>query len=224
MSDGYRDIYERLLPRLSVCDFPEVARRLGMSLQPEGSLAVRFLGREYEINASGVTPTDGRPVEVNYRSVLAYYALSPGEGEPAGTYVPISHLTGTIPLSSDIQWMTDPLGKRFCGEYPTFRETMGRLGAIFDGELKSGGYVWILQALPKIILRIVYHDRDNEFPCEVQILFDANASRFMEFECLAFLEGCLVRAMLMDTETGDATGGVESDLVKKLGTLRMALG
>jgi len=31
---------------------------------------------------------------------------------------------------------------------------------------------------------------------KVQILFDENASRFMEFECLAFLEGCLVRAMI----------------------------
>jgi hypothetical protein len=62
--------------------------------------------------------------------------------------------------------------------------------------------------LPKIPLQIVYYDGDDEFPCEVQILFDKNASHFMEFECLAFLEGCLVRAMIMTAQTGDPAGWV----------------
>ena len=208
MSDGYEQIYERLLPELGACDFPEVAGRLGMSLQPEGTLAVDFLGREYEISARGVEAKDGKPVQVNNRSVLAYYTLSRGAGEPAGTYVPLSHLAGTIIVSSNTQWMTDPLGRAFCGEYPAFAETVRRLGAVFKGELKSWGYAWTLQVLPRIILRIVYYDRDDDFPCEVHILFDANASRFMEFECLAFLQGGLVRAMLMTAQTGDTTGWV----------------
>jgi hypothetical protein len=62
--------------------------------------------------------------------------------------------------------------------------------------------------LPKIPLQIIYYDEDDEFPCEVQILFDKNAARFMEFECLAFLEGCLVRAMIMTAQTGDPAGWV----------------
>jgi hypothetical protein len=85
---------------------------------------------------------------------------------------------------------------------------MCRLGGVFNGKLKSGGYTWLLKVLPKILLQIVYYDADDEFPCEVQILFDNNASRFMEFECLAFLEGCLVRAMIMTAKTGDTAGWV----------------
>ncbi|NTV14847.1 MAG: DUF3786 domain-containing protein [Desulfobulbaceae bacterium] len=208
MSDGYEQIYERLLPALGACDFPEVAERLGMSLQPGGALAVTFLGREYEISASGVEAKDGKPVQVNNRSVLAYYTLSRGAGEPAGAFVPLSHLTCSLIVSSNTQWMTDPLGQAFCGEFPSFEETMRRLGAVFASKLESGRYVWTLQVLPKIILQIAYYDRDAEFPCAVQILFDANASRFMEFECLAFLQGCLVRAMLMTAQNGDTTGWV----------------
>ncbi len=74
--------------------------------------------------------------------------------------------------------------------------------------MKSGGYSWLLKVLPKILLQIVYYDVDDEFPCEVQILFDNNASLFMEFECLAFLQGCLVRAMIKTTKTGDTVGWV----------------
>jgi len=205
MSSGYEQIYESLIPKLSECDFLEGAERLGLSLQPEGALSVNFLGRQYEISSRGVNPTDGKPVDVNNRSVLAYYALSKGVGEPAFSYVPISSLPGR---GTNMKWMTDPLGKTFSGDYVAFSETMCRLGGVFNGKPKSGGYTWLLKVLPKILLQIVYYDADDEFPCEVQILFDKNASRFMEFECLAFLEGCLVRAMIMTAKTGDTAGWV----------------
>ena len=207
MSSGYEQIYESLIPKLSECDFLEVAERLGLSPQPEGALSVNFLGREYEINSCGINPTDGKPVNVNNRSVLAYYTLSQGVGEPAFSYVPISNFAGPG-LFSNIKWMTDPLGKTFGGDYVTFSETMCRLGGVFDGKLRSDRYSWLLKALPKIPLQIIYNDGDDEFPCEVQILFDKNAARFMEFECLAFLKGCLVRAMIMTAKTGDTAGWV----------------
>ncbi|WP_371380125.1 DUF3786 domain-containing protein [Sporomusa aerivorans] len=207
MSSGYEQIYESLIPKLSKCDFVEIAKRLGLSQKSEGTLFVNFLGREYSISSQGVKPADGKPVNVNNRSVLAYYTLSPGVGEPACSYVPISYHAGAgIIFTANLKWMTDPLGKQFAGDYSTFSETMCRLGGVFDGKLKAGGYSWLLNALPKIPLQIVYHDGDDEFPCEVQILFDRNASCFMEFECLAFLEGCLVKAMLMTTQTGDTAG------------------
>ena len=209
MSSGYEQIYESLIPKLGECDFLEIAERLGLSLQPDGALSVNFLSREYEISSRGVNPTDEKPVNVNNRSVLAYYTLSKGVGEPACSYVQISHFAGTgIVLGTNIKWMTKPLGKTFGGDYATFNETMCRLGGVFNGKLKSGGYSWLLKVLPKILLQIVYYDEDDEFPCDVQILFDKNASNFMEFECLAFLEGCLVRAMIMTAKTGDTAGWV----------------
>ncbi|HII90874.1 MAG TPA: DUF3786 domain-containing protein [Methanosarcina sp.] len=204
MNSGYEQIYESLIPKLSKCDFLEVAERLGLTIQPDGILSVNFLGREYEISSRGINPTDGKPVNVNNLNVLAYYSLSKGVGEPAFSYVPISYLSGAgITFSTNTKWMTDPLGKTFNEDYAAFSETICRLGGIFDGKLKSGGYSWLLKALPKIILQIVYYDGDDEFPCEVQILFDKNASCFLEFECLAFLEGCLVRALIMTSKTGD---------------------
>jgi len=72
MGSGYEKIYDYLIPQLSKCDFLEVAGRLGFSLLPDGTLSVIFLGREYVISSQGVNPKDGRPVNVNNRSVLAY--------------------------------------------------------------------------------------------------------------------------------------------------------
>jgi len=205
MSSGYEQIYETLIPKLSECNLLEAAERLGLSPQQNGALSVDFLGREYEISSRGINPTDGKSVNINNRSVLAYYTLSQGVGEPAFSYVPISNFA--VPgLFSNIKWMTDPLGKTFGGDYLIFSETMCKLGGVFDGKLRSDRYSWLLKALPKIPLQIIYNDGDDEFPCEVQILFDKNATRFMEFECLAFLKGCLVRAMIMTAKAGDTFG------------------
>ena len=207
MANGYERIYESLVTRLRTCDFPEVAQRLGLTLRADGALAVGFLGREYEISHQGVNPTDDEPVSVNNRSVIAYYALSSGAGEPAFSYVPLSSLAGTAVIANaNTNWMTDRLGKAFSGDYGGFCEAMRRLGGIYDGKLESGGYSWLLRALPKIPVQIVYYGRDDDFPCEVQIRFDQNAARFLEFECLAFLQGCLVRAMVMTAQTGGTAG------------------
>lgn len=208
MSSGYEQIYEGLIPQLSKCDFFKAAERLGLSLQPDGALSVRFLGREYEISSCGVKPTDGKPVNVNNRSVLAYYTLSPGMGEPEFSYVPISYHAGPGMIFGNIKWMTDPLGKAFSENYEAFSKAMDKLGGVFNGKMKSGSYLWLLNVLPKIPLQIIYQDGDDEFPCQVQILFDKNASLFLEFECLAFLQGCFVRAIIMTARTGDTTGWV----------------
>jgi len=209
MNSGYEQIYENLILKLDKCDFVEVAERLGLLLQPNGALSVNFLGREYEISPQGINPTDGKPVNVNNRSVLAYYSLSKGSGEPEYSYVPLYNLSGVaITFSTNTKWMTDQLGKTFSEDYATFSETIRRLGGIFNGKLRSGGYSWLLEVLPKILLQIIYYEEDAEFPCEVQILFDKNASYFLEFECLAFLEGCLVRAMIMTAKTGDTAGWI----------------
>ena len=62
-------------------------------------------------------------------------------------------------FSTNMAWMTDPLGKIFSGNYATFSKTMYKLGGVFNGKLKSGGCSWLLKALPKIPLQIIYYGR-----------------------------------------------------------------
>jgi hypothetical protein len=181
-----------------------------LTVENDGSLSIVFLGRSYRIDANGVTPTDGQPVHANILSVLAYYILSKGTGDPAFYYVPISYHTGTdgLVFSSNIKWMTDPLGREFNKKYDAFSKTMRQLGAYTEGSLQSETHYWFLTLLPKIPVQIIYHEADDEFPCDIQILFDRQASQFLEFECLAFLQGCLVKAISMTARTGNTSGWI----------------
>ncbi len=95
---GYDSIYRGLLGRLAECDFRESAQRLGLEYV-EGQVLVRFLMRDYGITLNGVQPLDGQPVNVNNLSVVLYYLLSKGDGEPENSYIPfqsIPRLTGGL--------------------------------------------------------------------------------------------------------------------------------
>jgi hypothetical protein len=205
MPNGYEAIYETLIPRLVECDFAEAAGRLGFELLPTGNMAIDFLGRKYEIGLDGVTPADGKPVNVNNRSVLIYYALSQGRGEPAYAFSLLHHFAGGLG-TGDTSWMTASLVREFGGDYEKFCLAARKLGLVFEGTTRSGDSIWSYALLPKIPIRLLYCEADDEFPCEVKIMFDNSASRFLEFEPLAFLCGCFVRALTMTGKTGSPRG------------------
>lgn len=197
MSSGYEQIYLGLKPELAQCDLAESAHRLGLKLLTSGEVAVEFCGRDYRITREGVNPADGEPVDVNYRSVLAYYILSKGSGEPENSFMPLSRMTGMIDgrNTHDKGLLLKPLIRDFGEHYDAFQRAARRLGGMPEDVSADGGHGWRFQVLPKIPLRLVFYEADDEFPADIQLFLDSSARRFLEFECLAFLTGCFVSAL-----------------------------
>ena len=98
MKGGYDSIYLGLIAKLSECDFHESSGRLGLRYI-DGSVQVSFLKREYRITLNGVEPLDGQPVNVNNRSVLLYYLMSKGQGDPENSFIPFDMSPKTLFLS-----------------------------------------------------------------------------------------------------------------------------
>ncbi len=197
MISGYDKIYLDLLPRLRECDLAESAQRLGPFVLANGTVQVRFCGREYCISSDGVAPVDGLSVDVNYRSVLAYYMLSEGRGEPEGVFVPLAKLTGMIAGQNNHSQglFVRPLIEAFGDDYEKFQAAARQLDGVPDGALPDGGQCWRFAVLPKIPVRLVYYPADEEFTPDIQLWFDRSAPRFLAFERLAFLSGCFTKAL-----------------------------
>lgn len=195
MQGGYDSIYLGLITKLSACDFQEAADRLGLEYV-DGGIRLYFLGREYRISIDGALPLDGQPVNVNNRSVLLYYLLSKGQGDPEDSYVLFERIPGMVSgLTLQSRLMNTPLERCFGNDYVKFSETAKKLGGI-EEESRAGTHLWRFDVLPKIPLKIVFDEADDEFPVNIQIMADKTALQFLEFECLAFLVGCLVRALI----------------------------
>ncbi|MDR3279339.1 MAG: DUF3786 domain-containing protein [Synergistaceae bacterium] len=197
MTSGYEKIYSTILPKLAECNLAENAPRLGAEAT-EGGFHISFLRRKYLITNEGVTATDGRPVDVNNRSVIIYYITSNGAGELSYDFALLERLTGMIAGRNDLASgvMHSPLVREFGGDYEKFKTSITKLGGVEEPPSGPGKHVWRLLALPKILSQIVYYEADDEFPADIQIMFDKTSPRFLDFECLAFLSGCMIRALI----------------------------
>jgi hypothetical protein len=205
MKGGYDSIYLGLITKLSECDFQESAERLGLEYV-DGGIQVYFLKREYRITLDGVEPLDGQPVNANNGSVLLYYLLSNGRGDPENSYVLFESIPRMISgLDFQNRMMSHPLERKFGNDYVKFSEAAVKLGGI-EEESQMGKHLWKFNVLPKIPLKIVFYEADDEFPTNIQIMLDKTALQFLEFECLAFMVGCFVRALIKTAQLGDVVG------------------
>jgi len=194
MSNGYEHIYQAIVHKLDGCDFDEAAQRLGLTQPVNGIIKTVFLGREYEIAPTGITASDGLPTDPNFRSTLIYYVTSKGNAEPAYAYKLLRSFVSTPLGGFDVSWQTDPLVRKFGNDYVGFCHALKSIGAVPEKSPKRSEYVWSYRILPKIPMQIIYIEADDEFPCEINLKLDNNADTFMEFEQLAFLCGCFVKA------------------------------
>jgi len=194
----YDHIYAQLLPDLAKCDIVAHAKRLGLTPEDDGSVSADFLGRTYKITNQAADVSDGGdPVHINNRSLLIHYILSDGGIEPKNSFVPLSRLTGTIDGKFDRSdtFSCATLLRETGGKYDVFAAAAEELGGTFI-EKSLGGYCWQFDVFPKMPIRLIFFEADEEFPAELKIQFDETAPYYMDFECLAFLSGSLIQTLL----------------------------
>jgi hypothetical protein len=196
MKNGYEQTYDVIAPRLMECDFPDAAQRLGFTLTAEDTLSIAFLGRTYEVTHHGVRPVDDGTVNVNILSVLVYYTISKGSCVPMRDFHLMHNFTHGLFTSSNSgsEWIIEPLRKEFGADYQKFHEAALELGMEYAGSRVAGEYTWYYSLLPKIPIKVVYYEADDEFPCEVRRP-DKTVLQFIDFEPLAVLNGCFVGAL-----------------------------
>jgi hypothetical protein len=208
MTDGYDQIYLDLIPRLAACELAQNAAHLGLTVTAGGQVTVELFGRPYLVSPSGVEPADGQPAEVNERSLVAIYAMSPGRGEPGSSFVPVFRLYGGVDGGSfDKMRLHARLLREFGGDYAKFAAAARRLGGVLRPGSPDSGHCWDFRPLPRIPARVVFHEADDEFPADIQVMFDPGALRFLEFECLVVLAGCFANALIR-AATGASPGGM----------------
>ncbi|MDR2340667.1 MAG: DUF3786 domain-containing protein [Deltaproteobacteria bacterium] len=205
---GYEQNYLNLIKELKGCDFEESAARLGLQAT-EGGARANFLGRDFIITEEGVEPVDGRHANPNYRSILIHYIISKGDGEPGDEFLAMQQLPGVFRTRTPLaqrSLLNGPLFEAFGEGHDSFKEHALALGGSYLGNDPAGGHLWEFRVLPKIRMRLAFVEADEEFPLEVRVTFDNRAIEFMGFECLAFLHGCLVHA-LVESKLGEPKAG-----------------
>lgn len=194
---GYRKIYMELIQRLAWADIAASAAMLGLGLNDAGEAEVPFLGKTFLIAPTGVKRSDAQMFSDNIGSVLCHYIMNASGCRPSGRMVTFAELAG--PLFTQGSYSQDalerPLIKRFQGRVGELLAVADSIGGRLAGETGMGSVSLVFDMLPNIPLQVIFYDRDDEFPARVTLLYDQNATRFLEFEFLAVLVTLFVQGL-----------------------------
>jgi hypothetical protein len=193
----YKKIYEDLIERLQYADIATSARRLGLSLNDAGEANVPFLDTTFLVSNEGVRRLDGKGFNDATGSVLIHYILKGSRSLPAGKFVTFSELAGPLfkQGSYSSSALERPIIRRFQGRISELSAAAAFYGGRQGGEAGSGSVSFIFDLLPHILLQLIFYDRDDEFPARATLLFDLNATQFVDFEILAVLITIFVQSL-----------------------------
>jgi hypothetical protein len=194
---GHRWIHTTLADRLSGADLGRAGQNLGLACDPKVGLEIPFAGRTYRISGDGVSPLDGKPFPDATGSVLIQYVLTESGSRPAYRFVTLAELAGPLFKHGGYSGsaLEQPIARRFRGRTRELVDRAASLGGREGGTGGLGSISLIVDLLPQIPLQLIFYDQDEEFPARATLLFDANATRIIEFEVVAVAVTLFVRAL-----------------------------
>jgi hypothetical protein len=170
----------------------------------DGVVTAPFLDRTYRVSADSIELSTEKPTwqltgpraeeqEYNIKSVVGYYVLSDYAGEPGTDFRQISSFSHGVFREDGV--FAQRAGAAFKEDYHKFEKTVSRLGMTYVGSRHDGQFSWDYRMFPKLPLRFVWYEGDEDFPSAIQVLFDPSAVQVFVFETLAVLHGCLLSGL-----------------------------
>jgi hypothetical protein len=211
MQRGYEKTYDWVVKLLQDCDFEDSAKRLNLPPASGDEVLVEFVGRTYLVGRQGVSlaeekipwSVDSEGFELNLKSVLGYYVLSDANLDPLNDYRVITSFSGGVfREGGEGDIYNNSLGRVYA-DYRKFCAVAELLGMEEEESKPNLKYAWRHKILPKIPIKIVYYEGDDEYPTKLQLLYDKTAILFYKFEPLSVLNGCYIQAL---AAIGEARG------------------
>lgn len=200
---GEEKIYLDLLQQLKNVDLKKTATYKKLPIQPNGEVLIESFARSYLVSQNGVTVDDGKAIASKQKLAVTSYILSESTGPPAFDFIPFGHLGG-FNIGRDQhanKSVKQPLLKRFGDDYDLFTKTALKIGGRHQESTTPDKNVWLFYAFPNVLMQIIFYERDEEFPADIQVLFDSKALDYFGMKCLGFLPGYFT-STLIDTVSG----------------------
>ena len=172
---------------------PEGKERYLTFFQESNYIRLRYFDREYRLNCEngvlekqdGVRWTDRLLMN---EALAVYHYLGDGTGQirQPGRWVPESALDPVRIRSND---RTVPLFVNFAEEYSGKINELDQKCKLAGGvrDDSSGDTSWIFSPFPEIPVKLVFWEKDEEFPAQVQIFVRENAADYVHYEAVSFM-------------------------------------
>jgi hypothetical protein len=164
-----------------------------------GMFSLRFLGEAVAISFPEFGfATDSR-LPAHVRALLVYYLARSDSSHPTGEWTSFADLPDGRFYAAAFQGYTgDALVRRLADKAEAIPAAIASLGGrpLAASELATNAdSAWLVPALPRVPVALVWWDADDEFPARAELLFDSSARNHLPIDGCAVI-GSWLTAML----------------------------
>ncbi len=196
-SSVFQQIAKDYLAEIARLDWQPRAERLGAASSQQ-ELGIPLFGRTYRLTREGIfDPQGNRPSHAVSVVLCKYVLLCPDNPSRMGDWVTFKDFKDAAPFAGAFRNNVErSLANHFSSRLSDLDSVCTELGGFVPQTDLSYELIRQFRALPRVDLRLLFNDQDEEFPAESTLLFPDNGSQYLDMECLAIL-GWLLADLLI---------------------------
>lgn len=174
----------------------QTAAALGITATAYG-YTIPFLYRDFTLTANGITGTEGRQPSHAVSVILCkYLLLNPDWPSSDTSLVTYKDFRDAAPYVGGFRNNAErPIASHFTNGLSTLEQRCLALGGEPFATEVSCQLAFRFLALPKVPLFLLFNDADEDFPAQTTLLFQKNASSYLDMECLAMVGSVLANRL-----------------------------
>jgi hypothetical protein len=184
----FQNTYDDYLEMIKDINLESISDKLGAKYE-EQNIKIKLFNNEYAISAEGICGSSGKKPSYDICIILIKYILLCPEAPTSDhEWVSYRNFKNSAPL---VDYFSNEVEKAISNYFSEKLNDLQNASNLLEGYPSSlkANYDLAVQfdALPMIPIILLYNDSDEEFPATSSIMFESQAEKYLDCECLAML-------------------------------------
>jgi hypothetical protein len=187
-SPAFEKTYRDYLEQIAARDWSDKADLLGIRVDGK-TVEIDYFNAPFTITPAAIADPSGEKPRHTINVVLCQYLLRcPTAVSRSGELGTYNDFKDAAPHAAGFTDAAEkPISRHFAGRPAELEEACRRLGGKPFQTVASYQLAYEIPALPRVPIYLFFNDSDEEFPASCNLLFQKNASQFLDMECISML-------------------------------------
>ena len=184
----FEQIYQDYLARVAGLDLTGKKDLLGIRVEAQ-TVFIPFFNEGYKVTPLDITDQKScRPPHSVCVILCQYLLLSPDQPDEDRHLVTYRDFRDAAPYVQGFDnTARKPVSRAFAGRLAELEAGCRHLGGTPCDIGISCDLSYMFDALPRVRIYLVFNDADEDFPADCSLLFEKQAARYLDMECLAIV-------------------------------------
>jgi hypothetical protein len=184
----FKETYSNYLNQISQLNLKDLEEKLGMQVY-ENEAIVKVFDESYRVSGNGIIGPSEKQASFSICIILSkYFLLCPDLPTCKKGWVSYRDFKDSGPLlkfyANDVE---KSISQRFSYNLDKLKEAGSALGGYLSDIELSYDLCMQFDVLPKIPLLLLFNDADKDFSASCSVLFQNDAEKYLDAECLSVM-------------------------------------